>query len=120
MQSQSGAVLGVPVRAADVVETKADTFKTLKRSAGDTGQCLQEWVMNTVSATDVDGAPAKGEATLRPVNGVMCLVLDSETVVKSGAHRADMMRASLLLFKLALPFVAAFTGSSAETDACVC
>ena len=42
-----------------------------------------------MSATDVDGAPAKGEATLRRVNGVMCLVLDSETVVKSGAHRAD-------------------------------
>ena len=44
---------------------------------------------NVVSATDVAGAPAKGEATLRPINGVMCLVLDSETVVKSGPHRAD-------------------------------
>ena len=45
--------------------------------------------MNVVSATDVDGAPATGEATLGEINGVTCLVLDSETVVKSGPHRAN-------------------------------
>ena len=53
------------------------------------GRCVQEWVENVVSATDVAGSPAKGEATLGDINGENCLVLDSETVVKSGPHRAN-------------------------------
>ena len=68
--------------------------RTLKNIAGDTGMSLQEWLMNIVSATKVDGAPAIGAATLRPIGDEMCLMLDSHTGVMSTGHCCDVVAVS--------------------------
>ena len=69
-------------------ETKSEIYKTFKASAGKCGLSLQEWVMNVVSATKVDG-PAVGSARLEVINGHTCLVLDSNTAVMTTGHCAD-------------------------------